>query len=102
MKNRAHAKLALPAAATLLLLSGCATTESLDELRAAVQQAQNDAREATQVAGEARDRAQQAEQAADAASRRAEQAERTANAADERSIQTEKKIDEMFRRTMLK
>lgn len=94
--------LVLPAAAALLFLSGCATTESMDGMSTSVQQAQSDAREAMRIANEALERAQRAEQSASAANQRAQQAEATANAANQRSIQTDQKIDEMFRRTMLK
>lgn len=94
--KRVQAKLGMSVAgAALLLLSGCATTGATDELRTAVQQAQA-------TASEALSRAQQAEQTANAANQRAQQAEQTANAADQRSQGTERKLDEMFRRTMLK
>ena len=87
--KRVQAKLGLPAAAVaLLLLTGCATTDSMDELRGAIQQAQADASEAKRLANEALSRSQQAEQ--------------NANAANQRSLDTERKLDEMFRRTMLK
>lgn len=101
--KRVQAKLGISVAgAALLLLSGCATTGATDELRAAVQQAQADANEAKRLANEALSRSQQAEQTANAANQRAQQAEQTANAANQRSQGTESKLDEMFRRTMLK
>jgi hypothetical protein len=96
MMKRSRAKLGMSvAAAALLLLSGCATTGATDELRAAVQQAQADANEAKRIANEALSRSQQAEQTA-------QKAEQTANAANQHSQSTERKLDEMFRRTMMK
>jgi outer membrane murein-binding lipoprotein Lpp len=87
--KRIPAKFGVPvAAATLLLMAGCASTDAIDEVRGMAQQAQQEASEARRIANEAMSRAERAEQ--------------TANAANQRSMETDAKLDEMFRRAMLK
>jgi murein lipoprotein len=93
--TRTQALIGIPALAALLVLSGCATTKQLDEVRAMAQQAQMSADEAKSMAMDAKASSDRAASEASAARQAAEMAAQT-------SAETNQKLDEMFRRAMMK
>lgn len=82
MTRSFSALVGLPSLVVVLALSaGCATTKQLNEVRAMAEQAQQTADEAKSMA-------------ADAASR--------ADEANRHAMETDQKIDQMFKKTMMK
>lgn len=78
-----------------LLLGGCASTATIDELRSEIQAAQSDASAAREEAAEAK------RTAADAKAL-AEQANMTAEEALRSTRETDLRVDRMFKKTMQK
>ncbi len=77
------------------LSAGCASTQRIDEVRAAAEDAQRAATQAGERAAVAERKADEAKSAADAAMRKAQEAERCCE-------ETNEKIDRMFKKSMSK
>ncbi len=95
MKHTNRGLITLFCMATVLMLSGCAATQEMEQLRSDVQAASASAASANSKAEAAMKEATAARQAAE----RAEKAALDAKAAAEA---TDKKIDNMFKKTMQK
>lgn len=95
MKTPINPVLAASGLALSILLGGCASTATIDELRADIQAAQSDADAARQEAAEAKRTASEAKSLA-------EQANMTADEALRSTRETDMRIDRMFKKTMQK
>lgn len=91
------ALIAVGAAAT-----GCATSGSLDEVRAIAEEARSAARSAEQSADEAQSTAESAQQTADEAQSTADTASQTAQEAQSCCDANTERLDRMFERSQLK
>jgi len=89
-------------AASLAILSGCASTKALEEVRLKAEAAQAEAAEARALANQAQGTANQAQGTANEALRTANEANRDAAEAKRVSEQNREEMNRMFRRTMQK
>ncbi|MFO8153228.1 Lpp/OprI family alanine-zipper lipoprotein [Thioalkalivibrio sp.] len=89
-------------AASLAVLSGCASTKALDEVRLAAEAAKAEAAEATALASQAQGTANEAQATANEALRTANEADQDAAEANRVSEQNREEMNRMFRRTMQK
>lgn len=86
--TRSKFMIGIPVLASMLVLTGCATTSDLNDVRAKAEQAQQSADEAKAMARDAKTSSDRAATEAAAARQAAED--------------TNRKLDEMFRRSMMK
>ena len=89
-------------AATLAVLSGCASTKALEEVRLKADAAQAEAAEARALANQAQSTANEAQGTANEALGTANEANRDAAEAKRISEQNREEMNRMFRRTMQK
>jgi hypothetical protein len=89
-------------AASLAILSGCASTKALEEVRLSAEAARAEAAEARTLANQAQGTANQAQGTANEALRNANEANRNAADAKRISEQNREEMNRMFRRTMQK
>lgn len=102
MKPRISVLKLTAVAASLAILSGCASTGALEEVRLAAEAAKAEAAEATALADQALGTASEAEETADEALSTASEANRDAEEAKRISEQNREEMNRMFRRTMQK
>lgn len=89
-------------AASLAVLSGCASTKALEEVRLKAEAAQAEAAEAKALANQAQSTANEAQGVANEAVRTANEANQDAAEAKRISEQNREEMNRMFRRTMQK
>ncbi|TVP80254.1 Lpp/OprI family alanine-zipper lipoprotein [Thioalkalivibrio sp.] len=89
-------------AASLAILSGCASTKALEEVRLKAEAAQAEATEARALANQAQGTANQAQGTANEAMNTADEAKQDAAEAKRISEQNREEMNRMFRRTMQK